>query len=140
LVAVTVNVDELFNAIDCGLAAMVTVGVGGCTTVTKADAVAVPPALVAVTVYVAFFVGLTISVPPVVGKLAGEEKVVPSVPVSIRVAAFVATTVRVVELPRLIEVGLAVRVTVGATGGGAGTTVTVAVAVAFPPAPVAVAV
>jgi hypothetical protein len=142
LVAVTVNVDELPNAIDCGFAAMVTVGVGGCMTVTKADAVAVPPAPVTIAVYVAFLVGLTISVPPVVGKLVGEEKLLPSVPVRSRVAPFVATTVRVVELPRLIDVGLAVRVTVGATGGGAGTTVTVAVAVAavVPAAPVAVAV
>jgi hypothetical protein len=142
LVATTVKVDELPNAIDCGLAAMVTVGVGGCMTVTAADAVAVPPAPVAVTVYVAFLVGLTVSVPPVTGKLVGEEKVVPSVPCKSRVAASVAATVRVVELPRLIDVGLAVRVTVGVTGGGGAATVTVAVAVAgvVPAAPVAVAV
>jgi hypothetical protein len=51
--------------------------------------------------------------------------------------AFVAVTVKVDELPDVIEVGLAVMLTVAA--GGA-VTVTVAVAVALPPAPVAVAV
>jgi hypothetical protein len=90
---------------------------------------------------VAFLVGLTVSVPPVAGKLVGEEKAVPSVPCKTRDVAFVATTVSVVELPRFIDVGLAVRVTVGAAGGAA-VTVTVAVAVAgvVPAAPVAVAV
>jgi hypothetical protein len=80
-------------------------------------------------------------VPPVAGKLVGEEKAVPSVPCKTRDVAFVATTVSVVELPRFIDVGLAVRVTVGAAGGAA-VTVTVAVAVAgvVPAAPVAVAV
>jgi hypothetical protein len=142
LVAATVKRDELPSVMDFGLATMVTVGVGGCMTVTATDAVAVPPAPVAVTVYVAVLVGLTVSVPPVAGKLAGEEKAVPSVPCKTRVVALVATTVRVVELPRFIDVGLAVRVTVGAAGGGAGVTVTVAVAVAgvVPAAPVAVAV
>jgi hypothetical protein len=90
---------------------------------------------------VAFLVGLTVSVPPVAGKLVGEEKAVPSVPCKTRDVAFVATTVSVVELPRFIDVGLAVRVAVGAAGGAA-VTVTVAVAVAgvVPAAPVAVAV
>jgi hypothetical protein len=50
--------------------------------------------------------------------------------------ALVAVTVKVDELPELIEVGLAVMLTVGDAA-----TVTVAVAVVvFPPAPVAVAV
>jgi hypothetical protein len=83
--------------------------------------------------------GVTLSVPPVAGKFAGEEKLVLSVPCSSRFVAFVATTVRVVEPGATIEVGLAVRVTVG---GPAGITVTVAVAVAgvVPAAPVAVTV
>ena len=51
--------------------------------------------------------------------------------------AFTAVTVKVDELPVVIEAGLAVTVTVGA---GFGVTVTVAVAEAFPPAPVATAV
>jgi hypothetical protein len=51
--------------------------------------------------------------------------------------AFVAVTVKVDELPAVIEVGLAVIATVGA---GPAVTVTVAVADVFPPAPVAVAV
>jgi hypothetical protein len=85
---------------------------------------------------------VTVSIPPVTGKFAGEEKLVLSVPCRSRVVAFVATTVSVVEPGATIVVGLAERVTVGATGGGAGTTVTVAVAVAgvVPAAPVAVAV
>jgi phage-related minor tail protein len=51
--------------------------------------------------------------------------------------AFVAFTVKVDELPTVIEVGLAVIATVGA---GLAVTVTVAAAEVFPPAPVAVAV
>jgi hypothetical protein len=51
--------------------------------------------------------------------------------------AFVAVTVSVDELPALIEVGLAVTLTVGAAGA---VTDTAAVADAFPPGPVAVAV
>jgi hypothetical protein len=49
--------------------------------------------------------------------------------------ALVAVTVKVDELPDVIEVGLAVMLTVGA-----GDTVTVVPAEALPPAPVAVAV
>jgi hypothetical protein len=52
--------------------------------------------------------------------------------------AFVAVTVKVEELPAVIEVGSAAMVTVGA--GPDAATVTVAVAVAVPPVPVAVAV
>jgi hypothetical protein len=51
--------------------------------------------------------------------------------------AFVAATVKVDEPPALIEMGLAVMLTVGAV---ADATVTVAGAEAFPPAPNAVAV
>jgi hypothetical protein len=51
--------------------------------------------------------------------------------------AFVAVTVKVDELPAVIEVGLAVIATVGA---GPAVIETVAVAEAFPPVPVAVAV
>jgi hypothetical protein len=112
---------------------------GAGVTVTKADAVAVPPGPVAVAVYVALWAGLTVTVPPVTGKFAGEESAVPSVPCRIRLVAFVAVKVRVAEPGATMVVGLAVRVTVG---GPAGTTVTVAVAVAgvVPAAPVAVAV
>jgi hypothetical protein len=49
--------------------------------------------------------------------------------------ALVAVTVKVDELPDVIEAGFAVMLTVGA-----GDTVTVVLAEAFPPAPVAVAV
>jgi hypothetical protein len=51
--------------------------------------------------------------------------------------AFIAVTVRMDELPEVMEAGLAVILTVGV---GIGTTVTVVVADIFPPAPVAVAV
>src|SRR5882757_7915012 len=129
--------DELPATIDWGFAVISSFGVG--VTVTATVAVAVPPGPVAVAVYVAFCAGVTLSVPPVAGKLAGEEKLLPSVPCSSRLVAFVAITVRVVEPGATIVVGLAARVTVG---GPAGTTVTVAVAVAavVPAAPVAVAV
>jgi hypothetical protein len=53
--------------------------------------------------------------------------------------ALVAATVRVEELPALIEVGLAVIPIVG-VGGAVAVIVTVAVAEALPPAPVATAV
>jgi hypothetical protein len=77
--------------------------------------------------------GLTVCVPPA----ACRVYVLPSVPVTTTWVAFVAVTVRVDELPEVIEVGLALMLTVGA---GEGDTVTIAVAVAFPPVPVAVAV
>jgi hypothetical protein len=51
--------------------------------------------------------------------------------------AFVATTVKVEELPAVIEVGFAVMTTVGA---GFCVNVMIALAVLFPPVPVAVAV
>jgi hypothetical protein len=58
------------------------------------------------------------------------------VPLIVTPVALVAVTVKVDELPLVIEVGLAVMLTV-AEGA---VTVTVAVAEVFPPAPVAVAV
>jgi hypothetical protein len=51
--------------------------------------------------------------------------------------ALTALTVRVAEPPELIEVGLAVMLTVG---GGFEVTVTVTLAEVFPPSPFAVAV
>jgi hypothetical protein len=51
--------------------------------------------------------------------------------------AFTAVTVKVDELPDVIEAGLALRVTVG---GGLGVTVKVAATEALPPAPVTDAV
>jgi hypothetical protein len=72
-------------------------------------------------------------VPPVDERV----KLLPSVPVTVTCVALVAVTVRVEELPVVMEVGFAAMVTVGALGA---TTVTIAVAVAVPPVPVAVAV
>ena len=61
----------------------------------------------------------------------------PSVPVSVTCVEFVAVTVKMDELPDVIEAGLAVIVTVGV---GFGVTVTVVVAEVFALDPVAVAV
>jgi hypothetical protein len=67
--------------------------------------------------------------------------VLPSVPEIVTPVAFVAATVNVDEPPEVIEIGLAVMLTVGrAAGVPGGVTVTVAVAVIVPPAPVAVVV
>ena len=67
----------------------------------------------------------------------------PSVPAIVRLVAFAADTVSVLELPATIVMGAALRVTVGAGGGGpAGVTSTVAVTVSgvVPVAPLAVTV
>jgi hypothetical protein len=63
--------------------------------------------------------------------------VLPSLPVTVTWVAFIVVTVNVDVPPELIEVGLAVMVTVG---GGFGVTVTVVPADIFPPGPVADAV
>lgn len=78
-------------------------------TVIVADAEVVPPDPVAVAVYVVVEVGLTDSVPP----LAAIVRLLPLVPVIVIPVAFWAVTVRTVELPLVIVVGLAVIVTVG---------------------------
>lgn len=67
--AVTVRVDEPPDAIDAGLAVICTVGAGLAETVTVTVAVALPPELVAVAVYVVDDAGLTDWVPPVAAKL-----------------------------------------------------------------------
>jgi hypothetical protein len=84
---------------------------------------------------VAVAAGLTTCVPPLIGRVYE----LPSVPVNVTCVAFVAVTVKTDGLPKTIDVGLAMMVTVGA-GFEAAVMVTVAVAEAFPPAPVAVAV
>jgi hypothetical protein len=53
--------------------------------------------------------GLTVSVPPLA---AARVWLVPSEPVTVTVVAFVATTVRVDDFPRVMDVGLATMVTV----------------------------
>jgi hypothetical protein len=63
--------------------------------------------------------------------------VLPSLPVTVTWVALTAVTVKVDELPELIEAGFAVMLTLG---GGFELTVKVALAEVFPPAPVAVAV
>ena len=77
--------------------------------------------------------GLTACVPP----LGCRLYVLRSVPVTVTWFAFVAVTVNVDEPPGLIDVGVAMMLTVGAAGA---ITVTVVVPELFPPLPVASAV
>ena len=131
--AVTVKVDELPDVIEAGSAVMVTVGAGIAVTDTIAMAEAWPPAPFATAVYVVVAAGLTACVPPI----ACRGYVLPSLPVTVTWVEFVAVTVKIAELPEVIDIGFAAMVTAGA---GLAMTVTTAVAVAVPPAPVAVAV
>jgi hypothetical protein len=77
--------------------------------------------------------GLTDCVPP----LGYRVYELPSIPVNITAVAFVAITVKMDAVPAVIEVGLALMLTVAAEVDA---TVTVAGAETFPPAPVAFAV
>jgi hypothetical protein len=81
LAAETVNVDEVPEAIEVGLATMLTVGAGfePTFTVTVTVAEVFPPAPVAVAEYVVVAVGLTDCVPPVGCKVYE----LPSVPVTV---------------------------------------------------------
>jgi hypothetical protein len=79
-------------------------------------------------------VGLADTAPPP----AANVRWLPLVPVIVTPVAFVAITVKVVELPLVIDVGLALMVTVGAPVPVV--TVIVTLAEVVPPAPVAVAV
>ena len=81
-------------------------------------------------------VGATDAVPPV----AGSVRLLPLVPSSVIAVAFVAVTVTREELPLVIDVGLAVTVTVGGPDVLPVVTVIVTLAEAVPPDPVAVAV
>jgi hypothetical protein len=78
-------------------------------------------------------VGLTACVPPVTCRVYA----LPSDPVTLTKVAFVAVTIKIDELPDVIEAGLAVMPMVGE---GFAVTVTVAVAEVLPPIPVAEAV
>jgi hypothetical protein len=112
-----------------------TVGAGFAVTVTLAVAVAVDPLPLAVAVYVVVAAGLTACVPPV----APIVYVLPSEPLRVTCVAFVATIVRIDELPAVIDAGFAAIVTVG-VAEPTDDTVIVEFAVAEPPGPVAVAV
>lgn len=115
-VAVTVTTEELPLVMDVGLATTVTVGADVLTVmVIVTDAVAVPPAPVAVAVYVVAEVGLTDTDPPV----APIVRLLPLLPVIVIPVAPVAVTVKTEELPLVIDVGLAVIVTVGAVAANA---------------------
>jgi hypothetical protein len=132
--AVTVSKEELPETIVVGFAVMLTAGVGTGVTVRVAVAVVLPPGPFAVAVYVVVEVGLTLCVPPLAVGIVYE---LPSLPVTVTCVELEAVTVRVEELPSVIESGFAVIVTVG---GGLSVTVTVALAVTLPEGPDAVAV
>ncbi len=117
LVAVTVNMDEPPEVIDAGLAVIVMVGCDGADpTVIVVAAVVLPPGPVAVAVYVVVAVGLTDFVPP----LACRVYDVPSFPANVTCVASAAVTVNVEEAPDVIDVELAVMLTVCAAGGAPG--------------------
>lgn len=133
--AVTVSVDELPALMDAGLAVISIVGAGFAVTVTVAVAVTVPPLPVAVAVYVVVVAGLTACVPPA----APRVYVLPSEPLSETCVELVVATVRIDELPAVMDAGAALIVTVGAPAPVV-ETVTATAAVADPPLPEAVAV
>jgi hypothetical protein len=114
-VAVTLTLDELPLAMVVGLAVTVTVGAPvdpfdpPVVTVIITLAEAVPPAPVAVAVYVVAEVGLADTAPPP----AASVRLLPFVPVTVTPVALWAVTVKIVELPLVIAVGLALMVTVG---------------------------
>jgi hypothetical protein len=122
-VAVTVKIEELPLVIDVGLAVIVAVGADEppdeppVVTVIVTDDEAVPPAPVAVAVYVVAEVGLTDTAPPP----AAIVRLLPFDPVIVIPVSFVAVTVKIEELPLVIDLGLAPIVTVGTLAANAGT-------------------
>lgn len=132
-------VDGWPAVIDVGLAAIWIVGAGFAVTVTVVVAVALLPLPFAVAVYVVVAAGLTACVPPV----APRVNLLPSEPEIDTLVAFVATTVKIEELPAVSDAGFALIVTVGVEEPEpvpAEETVTVDAAVAEPPGPLALAV
>lgn len=125
--------DELPEAIETGLARIITVGAGLGVTVTVVAAEAFPPIPDATAVYIVVVAGLTACVPP----LGCRVYVLPSDPTTLTSVALDAVIVRIEELPAVIAVGVAAMVTVG---GRVGITVSVALAEFVPPGPVATAV
>ena len=110
-----------------GLALKLTVGAGE-VTVTVADCAALPPAPVQLSVYVAFALRAPVDWEPLVAWLPDQ------LPEAVQAVAPVVDQVKVEILPLTMELGLAVRLTVGAGVGDV--TETVAAWLALPPAPV----
>lgn len=100
----------------------------GAVTVTVAVLVTLPPAPLAINVYVVVAGGETLCDP-----LAAT--VVPS---RVTLVAFDVVHDSVAELPLTIDEGDAISDAVGIGGGGAAVTVTLAVLVTLPPAPLAI--
>ena len=101
--AVTVRVEEAPELIDAGLAVIWIVGAGFAVTLIVAVAVALPPLPFAVAVYVVVVAGLTACVPPV----APSVYALPSEPLIVTCVALVADTVRIDELPLVMDAGFA---------------------------------
>ena len=109
----------------------------GAVTVTVAVLVTLPPAPVAINVYVVVVAGETLCDP------LGTDSLGTDAPFSVAVVAFDVVHDSVAELPLTIDEGDANSDAVGIGGGGGGgggaaVTVTVAVLVTLPPAPVAI--
>ena len=121
------RVELLPLAMLLGLALKLTVGAGEAT-VTVADCAALPPAPVQASVYVAFALSAPVDWEPLVAWLPDQP------PEALQEVAFVVVQVKVELPPLTMELGLAVRLTVGA--GVAEVTEIVAAWVALPPAPV----
>lgn len=113
-----------------GAAVRVTVGAGFALTVTVADWAAVPPVPVQVSVYVALALSAPVDWEPLTALVPDHA------PEAVQAVALVADQVSVEALPLTSELGLAVRVTVGAGVD----TATLADCVALPPGPVHVKV
>ena len=130
LVDVQVKVELPPLATVPGLALMPTVGTCCGLTVTVVDCAALPPAPVQVSPYVALALSAPVDCEPLTGMLPDHA------PDAEHDVALVADQVRVELLPLITELGLALRLTVGAGDF----TDTVADCEALPPAPVQVKV
>ena len=101
---------------------------------TVADALALPPAPLQLTVKAAVALNAPVEAEPAMARAPLQP------PEAVQAVAFVEDQVNVDAAPPATLVGLAVSVTVGAGGGETAATVTVVDALALPPAPVQVSV
>ena len=129
LVEDQVSVEDAPLATEVGFAVSDTVGSGPLATVTVAEALAVPPDPVQARTNVLDVINAPLDWLPEVALLPDQA------PEAVQEVALVEDQVSVEDAPFAIEVGFAVRDTVG---GGALDTVTVVEALALPPEPVQV--
>ena len=110
-----------------GLALKLTVGASE-VTVTVADCAALPPAPVQVRVYVASAVSVPVDCEPLMASAPDQA------PEAVQAVAFVVNQLKLELLPLAIELGFAVRLTVGGALGEV--TETATAWIALPPVPV----